>query len=234
MDQGLDWCLVRMCIRVNVSMAVESPDYPIETLSSGWSHVCKNFQRFIMQTKAHSCLKIHGTEVQHWSLTLWAVLCCEPAHAKDIPLLILWSKQHSSDTSPAGTSSCKATVLLPRSKSYITLQSLCTLRVKSILQYKSSQNLCDQDSLMEQVALGLLALSNTRRANTVILADEEGPRWLAAALASSGHCGCCCRFWRRPLPSGLLLLDPIMNKYVYRWGPAGHSDICVYHWAAFR
>lgn len=34
MDQGPERCLVRMHIRINVSMAVKNQDYPTETLSS--------------------------------------------------------------------------------------------------------------------------------------------------------------------------------------------------------
>ena len=64
MDQGPEQCLVRMRIRISVSTAIENPDNPTETLSSEWRCVSNNFERFIIQTKTHSCLKMHGAEVQ--------------------------------------------------------------------------------------------------------------------------------------------------------------------------
>ena len=75
--------------------------------------------------------------------------------------------------------------------------------------------------------MGLLALSNNRHADAVTSPDQEGPRWLAAALASSGH-------WvllqiLEETSSVWAIIRPIMNKCLHRWGLAGHSDISVYH-----
>lgn len=77
-------------------------------------------------------------------------------------------------------------------------------------------------------------MTNNRRADAVTLPGQEGPRWLAAALTSSGRAAGAAAGFRGHLFHLGYCKTPMMDKCLYRWGLAGHSAVCAYRWAPSR